>query len=64
MILIIFSKVSVNTPMGKRRMPKEATDTAETILFFDQLFDAMNGLCVKKNKKSLADHYFLKRVTI
>ena len=37
-------KVSVDTSIGTRIMPQEAIVTAEAVLFFDLLFDAMNGV--------------------
>lgn len=42
----VFSKtvsVAMGFTAGIGRIPKESTDTAEILLFFDQLFDSVNG---------------------
>ena len=48
----IFPKDSFNTLIGDKKMPKKASVTGETILFFDKLYDSMNGVCPKDKKKS------------
>lgn len=37
--------------IGEKKMPKEASITGDTILFFDKLFDSMNGVCPDDKKK-------------